>query len=342
MKKHLMSLVCAVVMVAGLAAAFYLGTKVEPQQASADYNGVSVHGALHVDGTLLKGENDETVVLRGMSSHGIVWFPRYLNGATMEALHRRGANVQRLAMYTDGHEGYVEEPELSLNYLYMGIESALAADMYVIVDWHILEDGDPNQYQEEAVAFFQEITSHYGNNPALIYEICNEPNGDTTWDDVVRYANQVIPVIRQNAPDALVLVGTPQYCTDFTGPIAEPLAFENVMYTLHRYIDTSEDEPCDNELIASALNANLPIFVSEWGTGGDQMQDEGKTTTSGDYQENALPFLEFMEENHISWTAWSLCNKDEAHSVIRSDCDELSQWEDEDLTPFGRMIFSHF
>ena len=59
MKKHLMSLVCAVVMVAGLAAAFYLGTKVKQQQASADYNGVSVHGALHVDGTLLKGENDE-------------------------------------------------------------------------------------------------------------------------------------------------------------------------------------------------------------------------------------------------------------------------------------------
>ena len=34
-------------------------------------------------------------------------------------------------------------PVQSLNYLYMGIESALAADMYVIVDWHILKDSDP-------------------------------------------------------------------------------------------------------------------------------------------------------------------------------------------------------
>ena len=80
----------------------------------------------------------------------------------------------------------------SLNYLYMGIESALAADMYVIVDWHILKDSDPNEYAEEAKEFFAEISDHYSGNPAILYEICNEPNGDTDWDDIVEYAEQII------------------------------------------------------------------------------------------------------------------------------------------------------
>ena len=304
-------------------------------------NGVMAHGALRVDGSALVDENDEVVSLRGVSSHGIEWFPRYLNGSAMQTLKEWGANVQRIAMYTDTQTGYIRQTEENLNYLYMGIESALSADMYVIVDWHILEDGDPNQYVEEAKSFFDEISAHYGDHPALIYEICNEPNGDTTWDDVCRYAEQVIPVIRKNAPHAVILVGTPRYCTDFSGPKEHPLTFENIMYTMHRYIDVSEEAPCNNYLIEDIVSSGLPVFVSEWGTGADAVQS-GRQQNSAeyDYQENARPFLDYMREHNISWVAWTLSNQDESHGILSTECEKLSGWTENDLTAFGTLIFS--
>lgn len=298
-------------------------------------HGVSRYGALHVEGAQLKGENGETVVLHGMSSHGIAWYPRYLNGAAMDTLYSLGANVQRLAVYTDAEDGYLQDPRRNLDYLYMGVESALAADLYVIVDWHILEDGDPNEYVEEAAGFFDEISGHYGNHPGVIYEICNEPNGAAGWEEIVRYANQVIPVIRRNAPDAIVLVGTPDYCTDFSGPIRAPLSFQNVMYTMHRYIDAGEAKPCDTALLQSVVEAGVPVFVSEWGTVAEPGAGEG-------FPENALPFLRCMEEQQISWTAWALSNKQEAHSALRPDCEKWSHWDEGDLTAFGRLVFSSF
>ena len=60
------------------------------------------------------------------------------------------------------------------------------------------------------------------------------------------------------------------------------------------------------------------------------------------YQENAKPFIDYMKEHRISWTAWALGNKEEAHSMIRSSCDKYSGWTSNDLTDFGRLIFSNF
>lgn len=337
----------ALLLGAGLAAmaAGLLGCRIHQENEGSAGSGVSAHGALWVNGPLLTGSKGETVVLRGASSHGIAWYPRYLNGRAMNTMKAYGANVQRLAMYTETAQGYLQEPEQNLNYLYMGMESALAADLYVIVDWHILEDGNPNDHVKEAEVFFEEVSRRYGNNPGILYEICNEPNGDTDWEDIKNYSAQVIPVIRENAPDAVILVGTPGYCTDLTGPIGDPLDFKNIMYTMHRYIDVSEPKPCDNWNLESAVKQKLPVFVSEWGTAvGNQAFfydgefDSGQKT----YQENAQPFLDYMEKHQISWTAWSLSNKNEAHSILKSGCEKYSGWVREDLTDFGRLVFTNF
>lgn len=333
MHKRLKRFVCIVCLCAAAAVIYMIAKREEPAEAG---NGVAAHGALRVDGTHLIDAQGEITVLRGMSSHGLQWYPRFLNGAAMQTLRSWGANVQRLAMYTQASGAYLKEPERNLDYLYMSIESVLSADMYVIVDWHILKDGDPNEYQEEAQAFFREISAHYGDDPALIYEICNEPNGDTTWEDITRYAEAVIPIIRESAPNALILVGTPNYCTELSGPIEAPLPYENIMYTMHRYIDVSTEAPCNTTLLEKATEAALPIFVSEWGTGADGEREE----ESGDYQENAGPFIAYMKEHSISWTAWSLSNKAESHSILKADCTKYSGWTQEDLTTFGKLIYS--
>ena len=56
--------------------------------------GVSAHGALHVNGPVLTDEQGSPMVLRGTSSHGITWYPRYLNGSAMKTLAEYGENCR--------------------------------------------------------------------------------------------------------------------------------------------------------------------------------------------------------------------------------------------------------
>ena len=95
----------------------------------ADY-GIKAHGRLQVKGTKLCDENGEQVQLKGMSTHGLAWYPRYTNAGAIKTLKDLGANVIRLAVYSDQNDSYLYEPEENMNYLYSAIENALMQNMY--------------------------------------------------------------------------------------------------------------------------------------------------------------------------------------------------------------------
>lgn len=302
---------------------------------------VSTHGQLSVNGAQLVDQNGEVIQLKGFSTHGLTWYPRYINANAMATTKEYGANVIRLAMYTEQNESYAYEPEQNLTYLYMGVENALSQDMYVIVDWHVLREESPLVYADQAAEFFEEISARYGNEPGIIYEICNEPNGDATWEDVVTYANRIIPIIRKNAPDAVILVGTPNYSSDLSAPMQEPLAYDNIMYVYHSYVDVSVWEEVDLYALKAAVDAELPVFVSEWGISYGDLDDTNITSSTDDSLnfDRARTFIYYMKENNISWCGWSLSNKAESYSAILKDCDKLSGWLDaEDMTPSGRLM----
>ena len=289
---------------------------------------------MQVSGGVLVDAKERPVTLRGMSTHGLGWYPRYLNAGAMKTLKQYGANVIRLAMYTETLSGYLEEPR-NLDFVYIGIENAIAENLYVIVDWHILSDGNPLTHMEEAIAFFSEISERYGQTPNILYEICNEPNGDTTWEDIAAYAAMVIPAIRKNAPEAVVLVGTPNYSSRLRDAMASPLPFSNLLYSCHKYIDVSpEAEDSQEYWLQKAVETGFPVFVTEWGINGS----EGENMDLA----NARQFVKFLNENQISWCGWALSNAEEIHGTISPDSDKLSGWGWEDLTPGGRLMFSSF
>ena len=170
-------------------------------------------GRLRVQDSVLVDEKGVPVQLRGVSTHGLTWFPEFISDDFISAVSEDwNCGLIRLAMYSENYCG--DEKDLSLDLMTEGIEAAISADMYVIVDWHILNDSDPNINREEAKAFFSQISKKYSGYPNLIYEICNEPNGDTDWDDITAYSREIIPVIRENDSEAVVIVGTPDYDRD--------------------------------------------------------------------------------------------------------------------------------
>ncbi|MBP3898949.1 MAG: glycoside hydrolase family 5 protein [Mogibacterium sp.] len=290
------------------------------------------HGALSVKGTDLVDSNGDRFQLRGLSTHGLAWFPEYVNKETFECLRDDwNANCIRLAMYTDENGGYCsggDQNQLKSK-IREGVDAATELGMYVIIDWHVLSDQDPNKYKDQATAFFDEVSSEYGDRGNVIYEICNEPNGSATWESVTAYANEVIPVIRGNDPDCIVLVGSPTWSQDIDKAAAAPLSFDNVMYTLHFYAATHTDWLRDR--MKECINNGLPVFVSEFGicdASGNGSVDIGQ----------ADRWKELIEKYNVSYICWNLSNKDESSAVIRSGCSKLSGWTEEELSEEGNWI----
>lgn len=294
----------------------------------------SQNGALSVKGTQLVDEKGNAVQLRGISTHGIAWFPQFVNQEAVNQLSSDfGANLLRIAMYTDENGGYCTDGDKQqLKQLVTdGVAYAKQADMYVIVDWHILHDNNPLQHKDEALQFFQEMTQTLKNESHVLYEICNEPNGGTGWNEVKSYAESVIPVIRQNVPNAVVLVGTPTWCQDIDKAQNNPLTgFDNIMYTVHFYAATHKEDLRGK--MTNAINAGIPVFVSEFG-----MCDA--SGNGGNDFAQAQSWIDTMDSYGVSYAVWSLCNKNETSALIASDCQKTSGFTTSELSESGNWIY---
>ncbi|MCQ4775612.1 glycoside hydrolase family 5 protein, partial [Lacrimispora saccharolytica] len=103
----------------------------------------SVDGALHVDGRQLTDEHGNAVQLKGISTHGLAWFPDYVNQKDFHQLRQEwNVNVIRLAMYTTESGGYCTDGDQGhlKSLIDQGVSYDSSEDMYVIIDWHILSD----------------------------------------------------------------------------------------------------------------------------------------------------------------------------------------------------------
>ena len=204
--------------------------KTEPESGTP----VDNHGKLTLKGTDIVDKNGDKYQLKGVSTHGIAWFPEYVNQDAFQSLRDdMGANLIRIAMYSGENNGYCtggDQKQLK-ELVKTGVDAATNLGMYVIIDWHVLGDQNPQTYKEEAKAFFEEMSSLYKDYDNVIYEICNEPNGGTTWADVKSYAEEVIPIIRKNTKDALIIVGTPTWSQDVDIAAEDPVTgYDNIMY----------------------------------------------------------------------------------------------------------------
>jgi len=302
---------------------------------SVDKNGKTVverFGQLKVEGSKLYDQNGRQIQLRGMSSHGLQWAGRYANEDVLRWL-RDDWNVQvwRAAMYL-GEDGYLSQRSLKYT-VEQGVEAAIKLGIYVIIDWHVHNDRDPRVYQELSIEFFREMSQKFGSYPNIIYEICNEPNGnDVTWSEAIKpYAEVIIPVIRENDPHNIIIAGTPSWSQHVDAASLDPLDFPNIMYSLHFYAGSHGQDLKDR--VNTAVERGLPIFVTECGT-------SQNTGGGGVFEKEFLDWLSFLKKHGISWVNWSVTNKGEDSGILRFNADREAKggWADSDLSQSGRFI----
>lgn len=298
---------------------------------------VSQHGQLSVKNGQLVDKSGKGYQLRGMSTHGLTWFPEFVNESAFRTLRDDwNTNVVRLAMYVDewgNGQCYMGNKSGSLELLEKGVDICIKLDMYVIIDWHVLNPGDPSKYTNEAKSFFETVSKRYAKYPNVIYEICNEPNGGASWSGNIKpYAEKIIPVIRKNAPNSVIIVGTPTWSQEIDKPLSDPLNYKNVMYAFHFYAATHAGLRSNVE---NCVAQGLPVFVSEFGT------CDASGGGANDFNETQK-WLSYFDKQGISYCNWSICNKDETCSVLRPGTSANGNWSESNLTENGKWMRNWF
>jgi endoglucanase len=287
---------------------------------------VAEHGRLRVTGNRVVDARGRPVTLRGMSLFWSQWKPQFYNADTVRWIAADWhATVVRAAVAAAGSGSYQTDPDAQLRHAETVIDAAVAAGIYVIVDWHA-HDPEP----DEAQRFFSAIARRYRGVPNLIYETWNEPLPKYGWADVIKpYHMRVIGAVRAIDPGAFVVAGTRSWAQDVDEAAADPLPFSNTAYTLHFYAATHKANLRRKADLALARGAAL--FVTEYGT----------TAANGDAPIDAAEtrlWWKWCEARGISYVNWSLADKAEASAALKPGAAPGGRWPAAQLTVSGTLV----
>lgn len=288
---------------------------------------VSRHGRLRVQGNRIVDKNNKPVQLRGMSLFWSQWIGKYYNPSVVNWLRDDwGCTIVRAAMAV-GSGGYLENPEAEKKKVVAVVDAAIAAGIYVLIDWH---DHEAQKNTPAAEKFFGEMAKRYAKVPNVIYETFNEPLQNVSWTrDLKPYHAAVIRSIRRSDPNSLIVCGTPMWSQRVDEASKDPLKFPNIAYTLHFYATTHRQGLRD--AAQTALDNGIALMVTEFGT----------TEASGngviDYDETRK-WWQFLDANSISWCNWSVADKAEASAAIKPGASERGGWPLSVVTASGQFV----
>jgi len=150
----------------------------------------------------------------------------------------------------------------------------------------------------------------------------------------------VIPVIRANSPQSLVVVGTPSYSSrvdDVIGSHLDPAVYGNVAYALHFYASHTTHQGYMT-LLGKAYCAGLPIFITEWGL---SVADGGSDNDPSKFNWTWIKqWVNLMETLKLSWANWSISDKPESSAALNSGTPDNQIGNDSYLTVSGKYVKS--
>ncbi len=322
---------------------------VAPDAPRPSGSAVAAHGKLRVCGNRICNKNGQVVQLRGISTHGVQWYgwnQRCLNSQAMDSLSKEWkADIIRIAQYVQ-EGGYETDPAKYRAMVDTIVDEAGKRGVYALIDWHILNPGDPMYNLDRAKDFFKYMAQKHGKKEHVLFEIANEPNG-VGWSTIQNYAQQILRVIRHDqGSDTVTIIGTPDWSSlgksggHSPDDIVKnpPLdastngAYKNIMYTFHFYAASHVQDYRD---MVRVYADKIPLFVTEWGTptySGDGFVDEANTRA----------WIELMREKRLSWCYWNWSDNGQSGALFKpGTCDGgRNQFSGSVLQRSGEIIFS--
>ncbi len=229
----------------------------------------------------------------------------------------------------DELKGYLTHPFINQHALEEVVHGAIENGIYVIIDWHAHKAEDNTQ---AAIDFFSEMAAKYGEFENVIFEVYNEPV-NTDWSIIKSYAEKVIKAIRDQGAENLIIVGTKTFSQRVDEAAKDPIDDPNVAYTLHFYAGTHGENP-ERSWAREAINANIPLFVTEWGMTAADGGSNGNLASP----EQIDQWLMFMRNNNISHVNWAISSHGQASAAIVRGASTRGGWTDADLTQGGKDV----
>jgi endoglucanase len=251
--------------------------------------------------------------------------------------------------------GYITKPTENWERVKTVVDAAIERDVYAIVDWHA-HNAEETDVQAKAIEFFtsKSLAGQYGNNPAVIFEIYNEPVY-ITWDKVKTYSTAVIKAIRDAGFNNLILIGSPYWDlqTEIAAKDPPTDSKNNLAFVFHFYADVHKTDrniwrgdgitqKNGRAIVQEALDAGKPVFVSEWGT--NDAQTKGKPNLAESDKWHA-----FLNTNKISSCAWAVSGNGyneldfwtgTGTPLKSGNISDVANWTNPDkMTPHGRYVY---
>jgi endoglucanase len=312
---------------------------------------VEVNGWLQVKTNKICNQSGQPTQLRGIATHGLQWFGDFYNDGKVisTAIDHWGADVIRLSVYVY-EKGYLDNKnitpadfDLMIDKI---IQTCVQRGAYCIIDWHIHHPGDPAFYLKDAKKFFAKMSKKYGKLPNIIYEIANEPNPTglkgviegryVTWQNIKDYAQEIIPIIRKNAPKSLIFVGTPSWSSfgissnkDWREITNSPIDATNIAYVVHFYA-AGHKYSAQIDKVAQ----HLPLFVTEWAAASWSVDSKNDVI-------EANKWLDVLNKHKIGWTYWSFAPGNSIFSPFKkgtASTDNLSP-NSPQISETGKLLY---
>ena len=240
----------------------------------------------------------------------------YITSADFEFISSTGANTVRVPFH---YKLFTNEDYMGLNDAEEGFRRldscvvwARNNNLRLILDMHDCPGGqtgdnidDSYGYpwlmtdtapQKQFVDIWARIADYYADEDVILgYELANEPVA-TYWEGAERDSlnaaleplyKRAVAEIRKHDPNHIVLVGGPQWHSDF-GNVTDWTFDDNIMYTCHRYGGDATREAID-EYISFRDKTNLPMYMGEIGHNTDEWMSN---------------FVDVMRQNNIGYTFW--------------------------------------
>ena len=304
------------------------------------------------------GEAGGEVILKGVAipdPYRIAEQDKYDVRKILDDISLIGGNVVRITIKPSlwqGIDNFLEK------YIDNVVEECKKLNLYCVLDWHSIGNPIKNETRMQDIFFINkegnkyydydvnldvlkkawlEISSRYGKEPHVLFELFNEPApGEKDipsmglsalyWKDWKDELEILIKIIRERS-DNLIIIGPPSWAYDLSKIIENPLNNSNILYSVHPYpIHKNWKENFD-----IAIN-KIPIIVTEWGFQ-EKNLDPLLNATKENYGDK---IINYMNSNNISWIAWCYDFIWDSKMLKKK-----SSWNEKRLTDWGNFVVNN-
>jgi endoglucanase len=209
--------------------------------------------------------------------------------------------------------------------LHKTVKSALAAGLFVIIDYHTIgfpngtaQKIDGNLYDAHfslCESFWKTISKDkLFKDRRILFELWNEPSADLNhdgtpdgdysakaWGKLKPYWQKLIKIIRVNKAKNIVIAAGDGWAGNFRGVAKSPLKDPNVAYAWHIYTNYT-DSYASYAWQMDGLYKKKPVIVTEWGYETSQYNKFKGLAKKTD------PFLKgYLKAKGLSSFAWCYC-----------------------------------